>query len=402
MGNYFREILARRPTWMNLLLGFCAYMAIVYVPWDLFAKPLAEDAEVWFGVAFHGWAAKLLAVPHWIVYAAGAYGFWRMRPWMWPWAAVYAAQVAIGFAVWPVLAKGGALGYAMGAAGLAAFAVPTVALWRAKQRFRPPPKRLRERYGEWALVTGASAGIGAEFARALAREGLNVVLTARREERLRDLAAELEKGHQVATRIVVADLARPGDLERLVQAVADLEVGVLVNNAGWGYSGRLTKQEPERLREMIEVNCIAPTLLARKLLKGMTERGHGAVIFTGSVAGRQPLPLHAVYAATKAFDLFLGEALWGELRGSGVDVVVLEPGSTATEFQAVAGELPHPGEPPEKVVRVALDALGKQPSVTSGWFNWLRSSLATRLGPRSLVVLVARDHMERQTPEAMR
>ena len=115
-----------------------------------------------------------------------------------------------------------------------------------------------------------------------------------------------------------------------------------------------------------------------------------------------PLPLHSVYAATKSFDRFLGEALWGELRGSGVDCVVLEPGSTETEFQSVAGEIAHEGQSPDEVVKQALAALGRQPSVIPNWFDWLRSNAATRLLPRSLMALIAKDVIEKQTPAEMR
>jgi short-subunit dehydrogenase len=134
----------------------------------------------------------------------------------------------------------------------------------------------------------------------------------------------------------------------------------------------------------------------------MLERGRGAVVVTGSVAGMQPLPLHNVYAATKAFDRFLGEALFVELRAQGIDVVVVEPGPVETEFQQVARELPHPGEAPEAVVELALRSLGRQPSVVSGWWNWLRGNAAMRLGPRALVGFAARDVMASQTPEELR
>jgi hypothetical protein len=134
----------------------------------------------------------------------------------------------------------------------------------------------------------------------------------------------------------------------------------------------------------------------------MRERGRGALIITGSVAGRQPLPLHGVYSATKAFDLLFGEALWVELRGQGIDVLVLEPGSTETEFQELAGEIPHPGEPPGGVVRVALEALGRQPFVVCGWRNWLRANAAARLLPRPLVAHIARPLVAARTREAMR
>jgi short-subunit dehydrogenase len=143
-------------------------------------------------------------------------------------------------------------------------------------------------------------------------------------------------------------------------------------------------------------------VLTSRLLPGMRARRRGAVILTGSVAGRQPLPLHGVYSATKAFDLLLGESLFVEMRAEGVDVLVLEPGSTTTEFQQVAGEIQHPGESADEVVATALDALGRQPSVVSGWWNWIRANAASRLGPRPLVAYVARHVMEVQTPAEMR
>jgi short-subunit dehydrogenase len=133
----------------------------------------------------------------------------------------------------------------------------------------------------------------------------------------------------------------------------------------------------------------------------MRERGRGAMIVSGSIAARQPLPRHALYAASKAFDLLFGEALWVELRGSGVDVLVLEPGPTESEFRDVAGEIREVGEPAANVVALALEALGRQPSVISGWFNWLRAN-ALRLVPRSVVALVAEKVALRQTPVEMR
>jgi short-subunit dehydrogenase len=401
MREWLRRVLAGRPGWMNALMVFCAYMAFVYVPWDFLVKPAALDEEVWFGVRLHGAAAKWTEPLHWAIYAAGFYGFLRMKEWMWPWAALYAAQVAIAMLVWPLLYVEGFGGFVVGVAGFVVFALLTRALWNARDRFAPPAATLRERYGDWALVTGASAGIGAEFARALARDGVSVVLTARRGDRLEALTSELEKTWSVQTRSVVCDLSRPDGVDALAADVADLPIAVLVNNAGFGYAGRFDKQDEERLRQMIELNCVAPVLLTRRLLPGMQERGRGAVIVTGSVAGRQPLPLHGVYAATKAFDLLFGEALHVELADHGIDVLVLEPGTTATEFQEVAGEIAHEGEPPQDVVRVALEALGRQPSVVSGWGNWLGANVA-RLTPRSFVAFMARDVIEKQTPEEMR
>jgi short-subunit dehydrogenase len=402
MGDWLNNQLARRPWWMNVLLVFCVYMAFLYEPWDLLAKPVARDTEVFLGYAFHGWGAKLTEPLHWFIYAAGTYGFWRMRPWMHPWAALYVAQVAASLCIWSVRTAPGFGGWALGVVCLALVGALAVALWRSRSWFQPEPAALAQRYPGWAVVTGASAGIGAEFARQLARAGFSCVLTARREDRLRVLALELEKEHGVATRVAAVDLATLEGPQELAKAVADLEIGVLVNNAGFGLSGRFDKLDAGRLAEMVRLNCSAPVVLTHLLLPGMLERGRGAIVITGSVAGRQPLALHAVYAATKGFDLLFGEALWSELRGRGIDVLVVEPGSTESEFHAIAGELPHAAEPASNVVATALAALGQQPSVISGWFNWLRAHLGQRLMPHSLIALAAHRVTENYTPPEMR
>jgi hypothetical protein len=176
----------------------------------------------------------------------------------------------------------------------------------------------------------------------------------------------------------------------LLEASADLDVAILINNAGVGYVGRFHEQDPARLAAMVQLNCVAPVALTAALLPRLVARKRGAVIFTGSVSGSQPLPLHALYSATKVFDNFLGEALWGELQGSGVDVLSLLPGSTDTNFAVAADELPHAGATSAEVVSDALDALGHQPSVINGWFNWLRANAGMRLLPRSVLTLLAK------------
>lgn len=129
-----REEWARRPWWMNLIWLFCLYMTFIYMPFDLFIKPVAEDQEVWFGFVLTGWWAKATAPLHWLIYGAGAYGFWRMRRWMWPWASVYTAQVAIGMLVWCLIDPRGP-GLAGGLFAGLVFTVPAVALWRARSQF---------------------------------------------------------------------------------------------------------------------------------------------------------------------------------------------------------------------------------------------------------------------------
>ena len=129
-------------------------------------------------------------------------------------------------------------------------------------------RNYRQKYGEWALVTGASAGIGLEFARALAREGMSIVLTARREDRLNALAAELKEKHHVDTRVVAVDLAANDGADRLADAVADLPIAFLVNNAGFGYAGRFDKLATDRLRSMVVVNCVVPVVLTSRIIPG--------------------------------------------------------------------------------------------------------------------------------------
>ena len=132
-----------RPIWMNLLMLFCGYMTFFYLPWDLFVKPVAEDQEVWFGILFTGWAAKAAEPAHWAVYAAGTYGFWKMRPWMWPWASLYVAQIAFSMFVWQLLDER-ASGLLGGAISATPFIVLTVMLWLARARFREPTDDIPE------------------------------------------------------------------------------------------------------------------------------------------------------------------------------------------------------------------------------------------------------------------
>lgn len=256
-------------------------------------------------------------------------------------------------------------------------------------------------YGGWAVVTGASAGIGDAFARALAEEHVDVVLTARREDRLRALASELETRHGVQTRVVPLDLAADGGPARLAEATADLDVGFVLNNAGFGVAGRFEHAPHERVLEMVRLNCVAVTAVAHLFLPRLLARGRGALVIVASVAGYQPLPLAAAYGATKAFDLMLGEALWAENRTRGVDVLAVSPGPTDTEFQAVAGETPHAAVPPADVVDATVGALGTQPSVIVGNFNAVRA-FTLRFAPRALIARVSEMVMRGNVPEAGR
>ena len=134
MGDFFQRLFEGRPGWMNALMVFCAYMALIYMPFDLFWKPVEEDVEVWFGIMLRGWAAKMTEPLHWAIYAAGGWGFYRMRSWMWPWAALYVAQIAVGMLVWSVVAERG-WGIAAGLAAAVPFSILAAVLWRSRPLF---------------------------------------------------------------------------------------------------------------------------------------------------------------------------------------------------------------------------------------------------------------------------
>lgn len=242
-------------------------------------------------------------------------------------------------------------------------------------------------YGPWALVTGASSGLGECYARALAQRGLNLILTARREERLRTLAEELRTQHGIHVDLVAADLLQPRALAPLEEAVHDRELGLIVCNAGFGASGRFHELDRTRQIEMVRLNCEAPVRLLHALCPALIQRGRGGVIMLASTASFQCTPWMSVYGATKAFDLHLAEGLTVELGQHGIDVLSVCPGHTATEFHQVAGvaRAAVGGEPadPAEVVEQSLRRLGRQMTWTHGRRNrWM--GFANRLVPRSI------------------
>jgi short-subunit dehydrogenase len=247
---------------------------------------------------------------------------------------------------------------------------------------------LNRRYGGAALVTGASSGIGEAFARRLAREGMDLVLVARRADRLVELAQTLSVAHSVTVHSISQDLGERDGPARTVAAADALgvEIGMLVSNAGFGTYGPFLAQDPEQQISIPEVNNRAPVALACAIAPRLVARGRGAMIFLSSTAAYQPVPFEAVYGASKAFNLMFGEALWAELRPHGVDVCVLSPGFTPTEYQRNAGMgevKPITGwTTPEEVVEACLRRLGRGPSVVPGWRNRVVIALM-RVLPRS-------------------
>jgi short-subunit dehydrogenase len=255
--------------------------------------------------------------------------------------------------------------------------------------------------GKWALVTGASSGIGWALAEQLAAKGANLVLTARRADRLKQLADDVTTRYGVETQIFAADLARPqapGEIFRFVEQKR-LPIELLINNAGFGAYGEFHKVEAQRLLDMVQVNVAAVVHLTHLFLPAMVDRRSGYVLIVASTAAFQPVPYISTYAATKGFDLLFAEGIAEEVRRYGVHVCALCPGSTASEFNEVAGQprIAGPQESNDKVARVGLEALAAgKPRVISGARNWL-SVEAQRLAPRRLVTRVAaRMFMPRQ------
>lgn len=242
-----------------------------------------------------------------------------------------------------------------------------------------------------ALITGASAGLGTEFARQLSADGHRLVLVARRKDRLQALAKELGKA-----RAVVLDLSKPGAPARLMADIAKAgeQVEILVNNAGFGLWGPFATREPERLREMIDLNAGALSDLCRAVAPGMIERRSGAILNLSSTAAFQPGPGMAVYFATKAFVLSLSEALHEELKPYGIKVSALCPGPTRTEFGEVAGFgggkiFDRLGMNAQAVVEQGLRALDLNQAVkVTGTLNKVGAA-ATRFVPRPLLRKIA-------------
>jgi uncharacterized protein len=247
---------------------------------------------------------------------------------------------------------------------------------------------------KWAVVTGASAGIGLAVAEQLGARGAHLVLTARRTDRLQKLAADLAVKHVIKTEVFTADLTRPegpGQIHAFTMQKG-LEIELLVNNAGFGAFGYIQEIPESRLLEMVQVNCSAVVHLTRLYAADMVARRHGDILIVASTASFQPVPFNSVYAATKAFDLIFAEGIAEELRPLGVNVCALCPGPTTTEFQEVAHQPNRAfrvAETPGKVARVGLEALGRGKSfVISGTMNRLMME-AERIAPRRFVAKAA-------------
>jgi hypothetical protein len=260
----------------------------------------------------------------------------------------------------------------------------------------PTDREFLDRYGPWALVAGGSVGMGAEYTRQLAARGFAIVVVAEAAEPLESFARRVATEHAVETRAVVADLAASDVLDTLARVTSDIDVGLLVYNAAHSVVGRFLDVPLADKLAMIDVNCRGPLVLAHHFGKRMAERGRGGILLVSSLAGFQGQAMVGTYAATKAFDLVLGETLWDELADHGVDALAFCPGATRTPNYVAsnprsAGALSAPVMEPAAAVREALAALGGGPSAIAGRTNRIAAFVLHRLLPRrALVRLMSR------------
>jgi short-subunit dehydrogenase len=246
-----------------------------------------------------------------------------------------------------------------------------------------------ERYGRWALVAGASQGLGAAYARALAGRGLNLLLVARRRPPLDALASELRRDLGVETLVREGDLASLDFLEDLGAECSRLDLGVVICNAAQAPIGDFASRDLVDLSRVVDVNVRAPLVLLRLLLPQMNAQGRGAVVLMTSFTGHLGTPRIAAYAASKAFLRVLGESLWYELRGAGVDVIACSAGAVRTPGYSLAAGKDAPGTlEAEKVVERVLKSLGRGPVVIPGFVNRLATVVMGRLLPKQAAIAI--------------
>lgn len=247
-------------------------------------------------------------------------------------------------------------------------------------------ERYSERYTGWALVTGATAGIGSAIAEQLAAGGMDVLLVARRASRLEERARALRDQYGIEAEVLSADVSTRAGIDALIAAVGDREVGVLVPCAAVEERGYLIDGDLEAHRRLLDMDCYGPMRLAHHFGQAMAQRGNGAILFVSSLSGWSAQPYMAHYGAAKAYVLSLGEALHQEMKDKGVHVSVLSPGPTDTAMaQDINAELVKMGMAvmsPEDVARTGLSALGRRPNAVPGMRNKMMLLMMTRLMPR--------------------
>ncbi len=249
------------------------------------------------------------------------------------------------------------------------------------------PSNFASKYGPWGVVAGASEGLGAAFAEALATRGLNVLLLARRADRLHRVAEDVRRRTGVEVRTETLDLARADLPDALEALTASLDIGLAVYNAAHAPVGEFVSRPLDDLIRVVDVNIRGPLIFARTLAPKMAARGRGGIVLMSSLAGYQGAPRIATYAASKAFNIVLGEGLWAELKPRGVDVLVASAGAVRTPGYAKAAGKDAPGTlEATEVASQALDALGHGPVVVPGTVNRIARFALGRLLPRRTAI----------------
>ena len=254
--------------------------------------------------------------------------------------------------------------------------------------------------GKNALITGASSGIGVDIAKGFARRGANLILVARRTDKLEAVAREIEAATGVSVTTITQDLSAPGATAALEikLAKAGTQIDVLVNNAGFGTNERLVNENRARVSEEIHLNIGALVDLTAAYLPGMIERDFGAIVNIGSTASFQPVPGMAVYSSTKAFVRNFTASVWGEVKSKNVRVLVVNPGATQSEFFEVADAKPFGTLMPSQAVTdtmfKALDARNSRPSVVVGGLNSVTSRLSAMMGTKAVTKIASKLYLK--------
>jgi len=269
-------------------------------------------------------------------------------------------------------------------------------------------KKVKSKFGPWALITGASSGIGEEFARQLARAGLNLVLVARRGDVLQETADYLSKTHGIKTRVISADLSDPQIVDALPEKIADIDIGLVISNAGADSMGALIKVDPSVLRSMYSLNTYPHLAFTRYFSERMLKRKAGAIILVSSMAGLQGTAFGANYSAAKGYILNLGEAVNRELRDTGVNLTVLVPGPTDTPAVGPRDDIDFSKMPvsPMKVGTVVrgtlLAVLANKPVYVPGVMNRVLAFMTRRAMSRGTASAMMSGMMKKAVPDHLK
>ena len=255
---------------------------------------------------------------------------------------------------------------------------------------------LLSKYGETAMIAGASEGIGAAFAIYLAKNGMNLVLIARRLEPLEAFAKKLKEKYQVQVQTISCDLSTPQAAQNLMDELAPTEIDVLIYNAALSYIGAFEENSIEHTQQIVFTNMLTPLNLVQHFGKKMLDRKRGAIVLMSSIAGSQGAGYLSTYAASKAFNTILGESLWYEWKDKGIDVIACLAGATSSPNfintkPKNTGFIKPKVQTPEEVVQECFSNLGKQPRIISGRANRIVSFLMHRILPRKLAIKIMGD-----------